>query len=129
MRRPISRKAGGGIEESRDALARGHLAGAVLLFYTRRSAAFPQAIFQFMELLHQEPQMGSARQPGRSFGCLHDGFYFSFEKSVGSMKTESTWLTIFPLASEAAATFFHSGSLLNSFQCCAAASRLGWARM
>src|SRR3954468_16470160 len=54
--------------------------------------------------------------------------YLMAEKSAGSMKTESTFSTIFPFASEAAATFFHSGSLRNAAQFVFAASRLGWAR-
>jgi len=53
--------------------------------------------------------------------------YFIGEKSVGSMNTDSTLLTILPLASESFCTFCHSGSLPNSFQFCLAASRLACA--
>ena len=50
----------------------------------------------------------------RARGGVHG--YFRGEKSVGSRKSESTFCTILPSFSESAATFFHSGSLLNAAQ-------------
>jgi hypothetical protein len=53
--------------------------------------------------------------------------YLIGEKSVGSMNTDSTLLTILPLASDSFCTFCHSGSLRNSSQFFLAASRLACA--
>ncbi len=64
-----------GVEQRRDALARGHLAGAMLLVDARRAAAFAQAVFQLAKLFDQEAHVRLARG-------VHG--YFSWEKSVGS---------------------------------------------
>ena len=108
------------IEQTLDALARGHLAGAVLAVDARRSATLAEAGFQVVQLLDQEAHVRLA--------CDVHG-YFKGEKSVGSMNTESTCWTILPLASDSAATFFHSGSLRKAAQFALAASRLGCSRM
>ena len=42
---------------------------------------------------------------------------------------DRTFSTILPLASDSAATFFHSGSLRKSAQFLSACSRLSWAMM
>src|SRR5712691_1598285 len=71
---------------------------------------------------------GSFRALSRAGDAAHDCVslaYFKAEKSVGSMNVESTFSTIFPSASEALATFCHSGSPANSFQFLVAASWLG----
>src|SRR5262249_14373934 len=103
------------IEQAADPLARRQFAGLVLAFDAGRAAAFAQTGLELRELLHHEAQMRLARD-------VHG--YFSFEKSVGSMNTESTFCTILPFASESAETFFHSGSLRNSSQFLVACSRL-----
>jgi hypothetical protein len=56
--------------------------------------------------------------------CIAIPAYFIGEKSVALINTESTLLTIFPLASDSFCTFCHSGSLPNSAQFFLAASRL-----
>ena len=50
--------------------------------------------------------------------------YFSFEKSVGVMNTDSTFSTILPPASDSFCTLIHSGSLRKAAQEAVAASRL-----
>ncbi len=110
-----------GIHEAGDALPGRHLAGPVLPLDARGPAAFAQTRLQFLKLPDEEAHVRLARD-------IHD--HFNFEKSAGSMKTDSGGLArILPSFSESAATFFHSGSALNSLQFLAAASRLGWARM
>jgi hypothetical protein len=52
------------------------------------------------------------------------GGYFMGEKSVGVRNVESIFSTNSPLASDAWASFFHSGSLWNSFSAAQPASRL-----
>ena len=64
------------VEQRGDALARRHLAGAVLLLDARRAAAFAQALLQRVKLFDQVAHV-------RLAGDIHG--YFSIEKSVGSM--------------------------------------------
>ena len=52
---------GAGVEQGRDALARGHLAGAVLPLDARRPAAFAQAGFEFLQLFDEEAHVRLAR--------------------------------------------------------------------
>jgi hypothetical protein len=92
----------------------------VLFIDPRGTAALSQPVLQLPHLFYEEAHVPLARN-------IHD--YFSAEKSAGSMNTDVTWFTIFPLSSESAETFFHSGSFWNSFQFFVASSRLGCAKM
>ena len=67
---------------------------------------------------------GLATRPAARGGAVARP-YLSGEKSVGVAKTDSTFTTIGPSASEAARTRCHSGSARNASQLCRAASRLG----
>ena len=60
MSRPISRKHGAGVDELGDALARGELAVAMLLFDFLRAAALAQAFFELVEVLDELAHAGGA---------------------------------------------------------------------
>ena len=108
------------VEQTFDALARGHLSGAVLALDAGSAATLAEAGFERSQLVDEQAHV-------RLAGYVHG--HFSGEKSVGSMKTESTCWTILPSASDAADTFFHSGSSRKAAQLALAASRLGCFRM
>ena len=61
MSRPISRKRAPGSSSAGDALARGHLAGAVLPLDAGRPAAFAQAGFQLLQLFDEQAHVRLAR--------------------------------------------------------------------
>ena len=69
------------------------------------------------KFLHVRPFPAS---PTRS---MRRGAYFIFEKSNGSMNTETTCVVSAPFTSDAVLAFTHSGSLRNSSQLCFAVSR------
>src|SRR5262249_1735635 len=94
-----------GVEQRVNALARRHLARAMLPRGAIRAAAFLQTYFELTKLLDLSFDVRFARE-------VHD--YLILEKSAGSMKTEVGGLArIFPSFSDSAETFFHSSSARN----------------
>jgi len=57
-----------GVEQRRDALARGHFAGLVLAVYFGRAAARAQALFEALKLLDEAAHVGVAGEFGGWFG-------------------------------------------------------------
>src|SRR5262245_821711 len=102
----------------------------MLLLDARGAAAFAQARLQLLEFLHEEAHVRLIVGQTIAFCGLsvpaHTHAYFNLEKSAGSMKTDSTFCTIFPFAFDSVFTFCHSGSAPNSAQFFLAASTLGW---
>ena len=76
MSRPISRKRAPGSRSLRDALARGQLAGVVLLRDFGGAAARAQALFEFVELFDQMAHVRGAGDGGVGNGRLVGAMLF-----------------------------------------------------
>ena len=109
-----------GSSSARDALARRHLAGAVLLFDARRRRRLRAGGLPACEAVRP----GGACAPGARHPRLSQR-----GKIRRTHEHRFHLLHQAPLASDSACAFFHSGSAWNSAQCFSAASRLGCARI